>query len=251
MRYISRLVLFTICSIMKINLCIGNIDDEVYNKIYSHNIQICEVYDPYEGLNRKIFAFNNVIDKSILIPLATMYKFTTNDYIRNRVGSFLYNLYEPISLTNSLLQGNLLSAHTNFWRFIINSTFGIAGIFDVAAKFGLEANKQSISSTLAHYGVSPGPYIVLPLFGGMDMRDMFNLPFEYFFGINKYIFNNSVNYSISAVKVIHLRESLLIFTNYLYKNSLDVYAAAKMAIHGNSENSVSYPENFKCHNLIN
>lgn len=111
--------------------------EEKYSYNYNQFNVKCTVYDPYEKLNRKIFAFNSVVDTFLLRPVAKIYGRFTNDYTKNRVGSFVDNISEPLSTVNYSLQGNPEGILKSFWRFAINSTFGIAGMFDVASKFGL------------------------------------------------------------------------------------------------------------------
>ena len=130
-----------------------------------------ETEDPWESLNRGTFAFNQTFDKYLLAPLAKGYRFVFPAEVRTGVRNFLSNLSEPWSSINSALQGDLKNTGTTFARFVINSTIGILGIFDVATEIGFEKQKEDFGQTLAVHGVGPGPYLVLPFLGPSTVRD--------------------------------------------------------------------------------
>ena len=130
-----------------------------------------EAEDPWENLNRGTFAFNQTFDKYLLAPLAKGYRLIFPAEIRTGVRNFLSNLSEPWSSINSALQGDLKNTGNTLARFIINSTIGILGIFDVATEIGFEKQKEDFGQTLAVHGVGPGPYLVLPFLGPSTVRD--------------------------------------------------------------------------------
>ena len=131
-----------------------------------------DLADPYEGFNRKMFAFNNGLDKYALDPAATAYKTVTPEFARDRVGDFLSNLTGPVVFANDVLQGEAKRAGTTFARFGINSTIGILGLFDPATEIGLERHREDFGQTLAVWGVESGPYIVMPVLGPTTPRDL-------------------------------------------------------------------------------
>jgi len=130
------------------------------------------VGDPFERVNRKIFAFNESADKYLLRPLAVSYRFILPDQVESAVGRVFANLGEIVNVSNDLLQGKWGQAGHDSGRFLINTTLGAAGIFDVAKSFGLERKEdEDFGQTLARWGVGSGAYIILPFIGPSTLRD--------------------------------------------------------------------------------
>ena len=129
-----------------------------------------EIYDPFEPVNRAIFSFNNVADRIVLEPIAKGYKKLPSP-LQSGINNFLSNLRAPLVVVNQLLQGQGENAIQSSGRFIVNSTVGVFGLFDVAEKIGLEEKEEDYGQTLATWGVGDGFYIVLPLFGPSNLRD--------------------------------------------------------------------------------
>lgn len=127
--------------------------------------------DPYEGVNRKIFAFNEFLDKWMLKPVAKGYRWVTPAFVDDGVSNFFDNLGEVRNLINGGLQGDFAHAGISTGRLLLNSTVGLAGLFDVATGWGLEERKEDFGQTLAVWGVGDGPYVVLPILGGKNLRD--------------------------------------------------------------------------------
>jgi len=224
------------------------VDDDIYNYNGGSNGNGCqEVYDPYEKLNRKIFAFNSTLDYIILRPLAVGYKNLTNDYVKARVNSLVGNIDTPLTAVNYGLQLNYDKTMKSVWRFLINTTLGIGGLFDVASKVGLPSDRQTFGNTLAHYGVAPGPYLVLPIIGSTNSRDMTD-PIFTNYALNPLMYYTNTNFELGvlATSKINDRYNVLPFSDYVMKNSLDPYVAIRSALHQAREASVQYPENFKC-----
>lgn len=215
---------------------------------YGDSINTCQqVYDPYEKFNRKIFAFNSVVDRAVLRPITLGYKKITNTFIRARVSSFLDNLNTPVTIINYGLQMNSHDTIKGLWRFIINTTFGIGGLFDLASKKGLVVTKQTLGSTLAHYGVGPGPYLVIPFLGGTNARDMLDSVFtNNLFNPIMYYTHEDFTIIILGLQVIDTRLAIMPFTDYVDRSSTDPYITTRSATHQNRESVVSYPKNFKC-----
>tara|TARA_Y100000768_G_scaffold375957_1_gene347405 strand:- start:5646 stop:6404 length:759 start_codon:yes stop_codon:yes gene_type:complete len=127
--------------------------------------------DPLEPMNRVIFGFNEVVDDAILEPVAKGYKYITPDPIEESITNFFNNLGEINTIVNSTLQLKLDKTLTSSGRLIINSTFGIFGLFDVATPMGIEKHNEDFGQTLGYYGIPSGPYLVLPFFGPSSFRD--------------------------------------------------------------------------------
>jgi phospholipid-binding lipoprotein MlaA len=239
--------LFVIMVLFSFNTFADNDDkDYAYPAVLQKNG--CNVaYDPYEKLNRKIFVFNSVLDHFILRPVAVAYRNVTNDYTKARVNSFFDNVSAPLTSVNYLLQGDLTNSLKGFWKFVINSTVGIGGLFDVASKTGLTVSDQTFGNTLAHYGVGTGPYLVVPFFGGMNARDVMDpLVLNNTLNPLKYYLHSSFKQGMFAVNMVSSRAEILPFSDYIAKNSPDPYVAIREALHQRREFSVDYPEGFKC-----
>ncbi|MEP1600492.1 VacJ family lipoprotein [Hyphomonas sp.] len=131
------------------------------------------IHDPYEGFNRQMFAFNTGVDKYALGPAANVYETVTPEFGRDRVGDFLHNLKSPVIFVNDVLQGEGDRAGDTFARFLVNTTVGVAGLWDVAGYNGMEKHAEDFGQTLAVWGVDSGPFLVLPLVGPTTPRDLF------------------------------------------------------------------------------
>lgn len=225
----------------------GKADEENNQHPYSYGANRCQVYDPYERFNRKVFAFNTALDNLVLRPLAKGYIKVTSNYIRNRVESFTGNISEPLTFVNYAMQGNYTGTMTSFWRFIVNSTLGIGGLFDVASKMKLKTRKQTLGNTLARYGVPPGPYIMLPVYGGVVFRDITDpLLTNDFLNPLQYQLHGDFKIAVTATQTVDSRAKIMPFTDYVTKNSTDPYITVRNAIFNQRESKMTYPANFKC-----
>ena len=130
------------------------------------------VNDRFEGWNRAVFSFNVRADTYFLKPVAESYEAVTPALIRKGLGNFFNNLGEPNTIVNSALQAKPDKAVRSLTRFIFNTTFGVFGLFDVAGAMGLEQENEDLGQTLAYWGVGSGPYMVLPLLGPSNLRDL-------------------------------------------------------------------------------
>lgn len=128
--------------------------------------------DPYEDFNRQMYAFNDGLDRAVLEPVAKGYRAVTNEPIREGVGNFADNLNEPLTFVNHVLQGQIPDAGATFGRFVVNTTVGIAGIFDPASAIGIQRTREDFGQTLGKWGVGGGPYLVLPFLGPTNPRDL-------------------------------------------------------------------------------
>lgn len=130
------------------------------------------INDPYEPLNRVVFDLNTSVDKLVLKPVANGYRAITPKPVRQGVNNFFRNLGEPLTFIHQLLQGKGKAASRTMGRFVMNSTVGLAGLFDVASDYdGLQRANEDMGQTFAVWGLEEGPYIVLPFFGPSNIRD--------------------------------------------------------------------------------
>ena len=126
--------------------------------------------DPFEKVNRAVFVFNDGLDKALLAPVARGYHWLAPSFVERGVGNFFANLRDLNGAVNAILQGRLRAATRNSGRFIVNSTFGLLGLVDVASAMGIASYKTDFGHTLAIWGVDSGPYLMLPLFGPRSLR---------------------------------------------------------------------------------
>lgn len=131
----------------------------------------CADSDPWEPVNRRIFVFNQTLDTYALKPLAETYTRVIPSPARNSVRNFFYNLNEINVVINDLLQMKLTDAASDSGRFVVNTTVGVGGLFDVASRFGLERHQEDFGQTFGVWGLGPGPYLMLPFFGASTVRD--------------------------------------------------------------------------------
>tara|TARA_Y100000996_G_C22544089_1_gene651135 strand:+ start:489 stop:1205 length:717 start_codon:yes stop_codon:yes gene_type:complete len=135
--------------------------------------------DPLEPLNRAIFEFNEIVDDNVLEPIAKGYKYITPDPVEVGISNFFSNLGEIGTITNDLLQLKFAQAGKDTMRFLLNSTLGVFGVFDVATPMGLSKNKEDFGQTLGFWGVPDGPYLVLPFLGPSSVRDGPSMMLDY------------------------------------------------------------------------
>jgi phospholipid-binding lipoprotein MlaA len=130
-----------------------------------------EINDPWEGMNRSIYRFNSYADRYALNPAVSAYRFVFPEFVRKGVANFFVNLDNLQTLINEVLQLRPVNALQTTGRLVVNTTFGIGGLFDVATPMGIPQNYEDFGQTLGRYGVADGPYLVLPLFGPSFVRD--------------------------------------------------------------------------------
>jgi phospholipid-binding lipoprotein MlaA len=200
-----------------------------------------EVWDPLEVPNRFIFSINQAVDTIAIRPVAVLYRDWMPKPAQRSVHNVVQNIGEPVTAINDAVQGNAHQAATTMARFLVNSTLGVAGIFDVASSFGLKKSDNDAGQTIGYYaGVEPengGFYIVLPLIGPSNARDAVGLVADSAidpFGIAIYSLSGSNAYWIYAgtrygVTVVDARTRTMTALDDLQKNSVDYYAALRSA----------------------
>jgi phospholipid-binding lipoprotein MlaA len=129
------------------------------------------VYDPWEGMNRRIYNFNAVFDQYVFLPVVRAYEFVLPKFAQTGVTNFFNNLGEINNLMNSLLQGKIVKVFNTFGRIACNTTVGLGGLIDVATGEGVQRENEDFGQTLAFYGLGPGPYLILPVAGPYNLRD--------------------------------------------------------------------------------
>ena len=165
--------------------------------------------DPWEGFNRKVFAFNDVLDRYALKPVARGYRTLTPDPVETGVGNFFSNLGEVRTALNSVLQGKPANAGLATSRFLINSTVGIGGLLDYATLMEVTADKEDFGQTLAVWGWDDSRYLVLPFLGPSTLRDTTGLPADIAAYPVTYVEDDTVRISLTALSLIDTRAGLL------------------------------------------
>ncbi|GBC63651.1 ABC transporter [Desulfonema ishimotonii] len=130
-----------------------------------------DVYDPWEGMNRRIYKFNAKFDQYLFLPVVRGYEYITPEFMQTGVSNFFNNVREIRNITNSLLQFKGESLLKSTGRLLVNTTLGVVGLIDVATPMGMEPQKEDFGQTLAFYGVGNGPYLVIPIIGPSNVRD--------------------------------------------------------------------------------
>jgi len=153
----------------------GQVYDPVADPTLPAPAQLPDVYDPWEKFNRKVHAFNNVLDEHVAKPLAHAYVAVVPRPVRLGVSNFFTNLGQPVNALNSLLQGDPRQAGKTLARFLINTTLGLGGILDPATDANLPYHDEDFGQTLGKWGWKRSRYIELPLFGPRTVRDVFGL----------------------------------------------------------------------------
>lgn len=185
-------------------------------------------HDPLEPLNRGIFKVNEVIDGLVLKPAAHIYLGVVPDPVRTSVKNALTNLSGPIVAINSGLQGDGTNMGRALSRFVINSTIGIAGIFDVASEMGIpKEHKKDFGQTMGVHGVGSGPYIQIPILGPSSARDALGMIADIAADPFTYILTTPTTIAIDSVRVVDRRADLLPVTDRVYRDSLDPYASIR------------------------
>ena len=165
--------------------------------------------DPWEGVNRVIFKFNEKLDTYALKPLAQGYQFITPQFLEDGIHNMYRNIGDVRNLANDVLQAKPHSAGVDTARLLMNTTLGVAGFFDVGTKMGLQRNSEDFGQTLGHWGVPSGPYVMLPLLGPSTVRDAVALYPDGFTEPYPYMHDIPARNMAIGMDIIDTRASLL------------------------------------------
>jgi phospholipid-binding lipoprotein MlaA len=180
--------------------------------------------DPVEGFNRAVFAFNEGLDTVLIRPIAQGYDAVLPGFARTGVSNFYNNIGDLFVSVNSLLQGKPADAVGDAARFVFNSTFGVAGIFDVASEMGFEKHDEDFGQTFGRWGAGPGPYLVLPVYGPRNLRDTAGLVFDASTDPVGGIGHIPTRNTLTAVRLINQRANLLPADKIIEEAALDKYS---------------------------
>jgi len=181
-------------------------------------------HDPFESYNRAMFSFNDAVDENVLKPVAAAYRDYVPSPIQSGVSNFFSNLDDILVVLNDLLQGKFSQARDDSLRFLFNTFFGVFGIFDVASHMELPKHNEDFGQTLGAWGVSDGPYLVLPFLGPSSVRDTAGLLVDSqadpIYGIS----DEEARYATIALKAVNTRAELLGASKVLDQAAFDRYA---------------------------
>ena len=193
--------------------------------------------DPWESLNRSLFSVNRTIDNVSTKPLAKGYRAIIPDPARKGISNFFSNLVAPRSAINNFLQGKPGHGVSELGRFVINSTIGVGGLFDIATPSGLEEHREDFGQTAAVWGVPDGPYVMLPLLGPQTLRDAVLLPVDVVVDPLFQYNNTSVRDKLYVLRLIDLRYKFLAAEKFL-EDSKDKYVTTRESYLQNREYEV-------------
>jgi phospholipid-binding lipoprotein MlaA len=185
--------------------------------------------DPAEELNRAILSFNDGVDTVLFRPIAWIYHTVVPDPAIYAIRRAFANLRSPVLLANDLLQADLDDAAVTGGRFLVNSTVGLLGLFDVAEDIGLPAHHADFGQTLHSYGVGPGAYVMLPLLGPSTVRDAVGRGVDVLLDPLTWLLPTPESYYLTGTEVVVKREELLEPLDQLKEGSIDWYGALRSA----------------------
>jgi len=185
--------------------------------------------DPLEPLNRAMFGFNDTVDDAVVRPVARAYRAALPGIVRTGISNFFSNLEDVWISVNDVLQGKVQQGFEDFGRFLLNSTFGIAGIFDIASEAGLLKNSEDFGQTLGSWGIGTGAYLVLPILGPSTVRDGFGLLLDTQTDLVFRIDGVRVHNSLYLTRAIGTRANLLDASSVIETAALDKYAFVREA----------------------
>lgn len=193
--------------------------------------------DPLEPMNRKVFSFNQALDDNVLKPVATGYKAVTPQPVRTAISNFGGNFKDLWSALNLFLQGQPGDGATQIMRVSVNTTFGLAGLIDIATPMRLERQSEDFGQTLGVWGVKPGAYIVWPFLGPSTLRDSVSIPGDMYFSPRLVLDDETAN-AVSILQVINARAGVLDVTNLLGEVALDPYSFVRDAYLQRRQNQI-------------
>jgi len=202
--------------------------DEPFDPFAKPDESVGEEYDPWESLNTKTFEFNRQVDRFVLKPVAKGYNFIVPDLVQVGVSNMFYNIRFVPRLFNNIFQGKVKGAGIEVGRFLINSTAGIGGFFDLATEANLVTPEEDLGQTLGFYGVGPGPYVVIPLLPPFTVRD--------FFGYLGDIALNPVNWLVAPIIEVEGVPSVIAHKNRVTTTFVQIGARVGEIVNERSRN---------------
>jgi len=194
--------------------------------------------DPLEPMNRAIYSFNDSVDQAILKPVAEAYQAVLPSFVRTGVSNFFSNISDVVIALNNLLQGKPVNAASDVGRIAVNTTVGILGVFDVATELGMEKHNEDFGQTLGYWGMSDGPFLMLPLLGPSNLRDTAGLVADFKIDPVTYVDPSSDRNMLWGSRALSQRADLLGASKILETAALDPYAFLRDAYYQRRRNLV-------------
>lgn len=185
--------------------------------------------DPLEPFNRGVSRFNDVVDDNVLVPVATTYRRVLPSMVRTGVNNFFSNLGEVWNFANSAAQLKPQATLESLMRFNVNTIFGLGGLLDIATEVGIDRHSEDFGQTLGHWGVPPGPYVVIPLLGPSTVRDTAALPLDAYGEMIGQISDVPVRNSLYVLRIVDIRSNYLRAGQLLGDAALDKYSFTRDA----------------------
>jgi len=187
-----------------------------------------ETHDPFEGMNRSVFGFNKALDENLLGPISRGYTTVTPEPARDAIFNFFDNLAYLTTVANQFLQGKFERGLEDTGRFVVNSTFGLAGFIDFASGVGMPRNQEDFDQTLAVWGVPPGPYLEVPLLGPNTVRGIPGIVADALTDIKTW-FGSPYDYAATGVNIVETRARLEGAIKLRDRSALDPYTFQREA----------------------
>lgn len=184
--------------------------------------------DPFEPINRASYAFNDSLDRALIKPAARGYRAVTPQFVQTGISNVFSNAKYPVTLVNNALQGKFGAALNDTGRFVLNTTLGLGGLFDPATDVGLDRNDEDFGQTFGKWGLPPGPYFVVPLYGPTTLRDGFGSLADDFAEPRSYLEDDSTRYGLWVAGNFERRVRLL-DADALLERTGDPYAFVRSA----------------------
>jgi phospholipid-binding lipoprotein MlaA len=238
--------IFLILSLSAVYVCAENSDGQKKIKTtnsFEENLKSVsndsdvEVWDPIEPVNRSIFWFNDTVDTYVFEPVASGYDYIVPDPVEGSITNFFRNLAFPVHLLSDVIRLDFTEAGVHTGRFLVNSTVGVAGLFDVGAELGLPHKEGDFASALGYQGVGDGPYLMLPFLGPSNLRDAFGTAVDSFVDLSNVAAYSDMKTSeklivttaLNGLRVINRRSANLENIESAKKASLDYYLFVRTA----------------------
>ncbi len=202
------------------------------------SVKSADARDPWESMNRSVYNFNDAVDTLAIKPVTQIYVNVVPSFVRTGLHNVVSNLGDVWSMANSAMQLKGQHAAESFMRVTVNTVFGLGGLLDIATEMRLERHKEDFGQTLGHWGVKPGPYVVLPILGPSTLRDGLTLPVDYQGDATRQFSDQATRNSLTAVRIVDVRASLLKTVDTVKEASLDPYSFVRDAYLQKRENDV-------------
>ncbi len=227
-----------------------NYDDYEYDQDNEYDCD--KIYDPFESVNRKILDFNMMLDRLLVRKLSHTYKANAPTKVQVAFSNFFYNLYMPNTIVNSFLQGDTKNGLRAVWQVFINSTFGLFGFNDVAARIGIVATKTTFGDTLAKYGFYRGPYLMFPIFGPTTVSNSTEIIINILDLFNPILYNipKALNLTVKASNLTVNRSKNTNLLTDLDDQSTDLYSTIRSVYWQYLKANSKYPVKNKCKSKI-